>query len=60
MESDKDESLEALKDLLVKPLPSDYDEIGIDEEAIMQQIREAFKGQPPLSEDIIRERQEGP
>ncbi|MCU0481245.1 MAG: hypothetical protein MUE54_08540 [Anaerolineae bacterium] len=60
MESDKDESLEALKDLLVKPLPSDYVMDKADEESIMEEIREAFKGQPPLSEDIIRERQEGP
>jgi predicted DNA-binding antitoxin AbrB/MazE fold protein len=51
---------EAFADILTKPLPSDYDEIEIDEEAIMRQIREDFKGQPPLSDDIIRERQEGP
>lgn len=50
---------EAFSDLLVKPLPSDYDFGEIDEEAIMAEIREAFKGQPPLSDDMIRERQEG-
>jgi predicted DNA-binding antitoxin AbrB/MazE fold protein len=49
---------EALGDLLVdKDLPEDDD---FDEEAIMREIDEAFQGQPPLSEDIIQERREGP
>lgn len=53
-------SLEALKHLLVNPVSSEYEFGEIDEEAIMAELREAFKGQPPLSDDIIRERQEGP
>jgi predicted DNA-binding antitoxin AbrB/MazE fold protein len=56
---DKEASLEALKDLLVRPSPPTED-FPIDEETLMQEIADAFRGQPPLSDDIIRERQEGP
>lgn len=48
----------ALGDLLVKSsLPLDD---SIDEEALMREIEEAFRGQRPLSEDIIEERRNGP
>ena len=33
---------------------------SIDEEALMREIEEAFRGQRPLSEDIIEERRNGP
>lgn len=47
----------ALADLLVQPLDVEDD---IDEEALLKEIEEAFRGQPPLSETIIQERNEGP
>jgi predicted DNA-binding antitoxin AbrB/MazE fold protein len=47
----------ALGDLLVPP---DADEDpDFDEEAAMQQIQLAFAGQPPLSETIMQEREDG-
>ena len=49
----------ALGDLLVKPSSLPLDET-IDEEALMRDIEEAFRGQRPLSEDIIEERRNGP
>lgn len=49
----------ALGDLLAK-FPHADDEEDIDEEALMREIEEGFKGTPPLSDDIIAERREGP
>ena len=56
--SEQDRLREALGDLVASwPDPSIEIE---DEEALMEEIREAFKGQRPLSEDIIEERRNGP
>jgi predicted DNA-binding antitoxin AbrB/MazE fold protein len=50
-----------LADLLVTPVgPSDEEVNAIDEEALMRRIEDAFRGQRPLSEDIIEERRNGP
>ena len=49
----------ALGDLLVKmPEPPGAEEI--DEAALREEVRDAFRGLPPLSEDIIAERRSGP
>ncbi|MBC7869395.1 MAG: antitoxin family protein [Chitinophagaceae bacterium] len=50
----------ALGDLVRWPDPSADADDDIDEEALLKEIQEAFRGQPPLSETIIQERQEGP
>ncbi len=56
--SDRERVRAALGDLLVEtPITSDED---FDEEQLMQEIEEAFRGLPPLSEIIIQERREGP
>ncbi len=56
--SDRDQLREALGDLVASwPDPSIVIE---DEEALMAEIEEGFKGTPSLSELIIAERQEGP
>lgn len=48
----------ALGDLLARlPDPSHDD---FDENELMREIEEGFRGQPPLSETIIAERHEGP
>lgn len=59
--SSRDAIKQALGDLLIVPLgPSDDEINAIDEEALMRRIEEAFRGQRPLSEDIIEERRNGP
>jgi predicted DNA-binding antitoxin AbrB/MazE fold protein len=59
--SERDRAIAALKDILVE-YPEEPDDAldDIDEEAIMREIEEAFRGQPPLSDSIIEERREGP
>ncbi len=48
----------ALGDLLMKwPDPGDVD---IDEAAVLEELADAFRGLPPLSEEIIAERRAGP
>ena len=48
----------ALGDLLMKwPDPGDVD---IDEAALLEELADAFRGLPPLSEEIIAERRAGP
>jgi hypothetical protein len=49
----------ALGDLLVKmPEPPGADDI--DEAALLKEVADAFRGLPPLSEEIIAERCAGP
>ena len=56
--SEKDRVEAALGDLLMKwPDPGDVD---IDEAALLEEVAEAFRGLPPLSEEIIAERRAGP
>lgn len=55
--SERDAIRAALADLLVPPDDTDDD---LNEEALLQEIEQAFQGQPPLSETIIQERREGP
>ncbi len=47
----------ALGDLILDRVDSSDD---IDEDTLMREIKEAFRGQPPLSDDIIAERHQGP
>lgn len=56
--SETDSVRAALGDLLVERpiLPED----DIDEEALMKEVEDAFRGQPPLSQTLIDERNEGP
>lgn len=56
--SDEERVLAALSDLLVK-IP-DVSNETLDENALAREIEEGFRGQPPLSDMIIRERREGP
>ena len=56
--SARDTMRAALADLLVQFPETPADDV--DEEALMREIREAFRGQPPLSDTIIEERREGP
>jgi len=56
--SDAERVRVALGDLLLERVDTDKDDL--DEETLMQEIKEAFRGQPPLSDDIIAERREGP
>ena len=59
--SSRDAIEQALGDLLVIPLGLSDNELStIDEDALMHRIEEAFRGQRPLSEDIIEERRDGP
>ncbi len=59
--SSRDAIKQALGDLLVVPLgPSDDEINAIDVEALMRRVEAAFRGQRPLSEDIIEERRNGP
>lgn len=48
----------ALGDLLLEMVDPGSDDI--DEDMLMREIKEAFRGQPPLSDDIIAERREWP
>jgi len=57
--TERERAIAALGDLLVKAPPRDDDD-DFDEEALMKEIEDAFRGQPPLSETIIEERREGP
>ena len=56
--SERERFRAALGDLVVEAPKSTDD--PIDEEALLREIREAFRGQPPLSDTIIEERREGP
>lgn len=51
-------AIAALGDLLVQVADAANEE-DIDEEALLKEIDEAYKG-PPISEAIIEERREGP
>ncbi len=44
---------------LVAPLPN-LDTEDIDEEALLREIDEAYRGKPSVSDAIIEERREGP
>ncbi len=50
----------ALGDLLVQIPPSLDEDEDIDEEAILRDLYEATRGLPPLSEELIEERRNGP
>jgi predicted DNA-binding antitoxin AbrB/MazE fold protein len=54
----EERAIAALGDLLLK-LPDAIDD-DVDEEALLREIEDGFRGQPPLSETIIEERREGP
>jgi predicted DNA-binding antitoxin AbrB/MazE fold protein len=55
--SEKERVRAALGDLLMEwPNPGDVD---IDEDALRAELTEAFRGLPPLSEEIIAERRGG-
>jgi predicted DNA-binding antitoxin AbrB/MazE fold protein len=56
--SDEDAIRAALGDLLVE-IP-DTSPSDLDEAALLREVEEAFRGQPPLSEAILKERREGP
>jgi predicted DNA-binding antitoxin AbrB/MazE fold protein len=58
MPSENERALVALADLLVDPdtLP----EVEGDADELMRLVAEAWRGQPPLSDLIIEERQSGP
>lgn len=56
--SDRERARMALGNILLPKSP--HAEDYIDEEALMQEIEAAFRGQPPLSDTIIEERREGP
>jgi predicted DNA-binding antitoxin AbrB/MazE fold protein len=56
--SDEDAIRAALGDLLVE-IP-DTSPSDLDEAALLREVEEAFRGQPPLSEAILQERREGP
>lgn len=49
-----------LGSLLVKDMPVPQENETVDEEAILREIDEIMKDQPPLSEVIIEERRTGP
>jgi predicted DNA-binding antitoxin AbrB/MazE fold protein len=56
--SEEDRVRAALSDLVVPY--SAATEKDIDEEALVREVEEGFRGQPPLSETILEERREGP
>jgi len=56
--TERDRAIAALGDLIVK---AEYaDDSDIDEEALLREIDEAYRGKPPISDAIIEERREGP
>jgi len=55
--SDREQVISALGDLVVKVTPSDDE--TMDEEALLHEVNEAFRGLPSLSNIIIEERREG-
>ena len=56
--SEEDRVRAALGDLVVPTsAPTEED---VDEEALVREVEEGFRGQPPLSETILEERREGP
>jgi predicted DNA-binding antitoxin AbrB/MazE fold protein len=56
--SEEDRVRAALGDLVVPySAPTEED---IDEETLVREVEEGFRGQPPLSETILEERREGP
>ena len=55
--SERERLRAALGNLLVPIAEVDDD---VDEEALMREVEEGFRGKPPLSETIIQERNEGP
>jgi predicted DNA-binding antitoxin AbrB/MazE fold protein len=56
--SEEDRVRAALGDLVVpSSAPTEED---VDEEALVREVEEGFRGQPPLSETILEERREGP
>ena len=56
--SDEERIRAALGDLLIEvPDPTD---VNTDEVALMREIEDGFRGQPPLSETIINERHDSP
>ncbi|MGH8063636.1 MAG: antitoxin family protein [Candidatus Entotheonellia bacterium] len=56
--SEEDRVRAALGDLVVPySTPTEED---VDEEALVREVEEGFRGQPPLSETILEERREGP
>jgi predicted DNA-binding antitoxin AbrB/MazE fold protein len=57
--TERERATAALGELLVQVPDADNEE-DIDEEALLREIEEAFRGQPPLSETLIEERREGP
>jgi predicted DNA-binding antitoxin AbrB/MazE fold protein len=56
--SEEDRVRAALGDLVVPYSP--HIEEDVDEEALVREVEEGFRGQPPLSETILEERREGP
>lgn len=56
--SDEDAIRAALGDLLVE-IP-DTSPSDLDEDALLREVEETFRGQSPLSEAILKERREGP
>ena len=56
--SEKAKVLAALGDLVIN-IPASPEADDVDEAALMAEIEEAFRGQPPVSETIIAERNEG-
>ena len=57
--SDKERDRSALGDLLMKWPEPDPESGDIDEAALRADLTEAFRGLPPLSEEIIEERRGG-
>jgi predicted DNA-binding antitoxin AbrB/MazE fold protein len=56
--SEEDRVRAALGDLVI-PYSAPPEE-DVDEEALVREVEEGFRGQPPLSETILEERREGP
>lgn len=59
IESERERVLNALAEIITH-VPDPIADEELDEEAILRELDEAFRGQPPLSETIIQERREGP